>query len=543
MSSELITRALSCAAICLALLASFSSVSAAQAPPTARAGATSLVALPASNVLATCTPPAFFQPNPTTWSVIPTNVVIGRTDGAPPAAGHLLTVTVPSGMVPGQQIFIGWSGNTSCLSFNGWVYVTVTAAGPPPPAAGPCPNVAAGAERRREALLQRLRAEGAKARAQAREAAEVMKRNALSLDALDMWTWSANSLESVNTVAGFGSGRLAGWAATTRQPRDPKTGRFLAKNPFLKAGNYRAIEAQAKRFSNVIGRVVLPTELAKYMLASGFYAAALVEREANSREIDLFDAAAKIAAMSSGQFAQFESLACMARKAHAPAPVQPVGGWIVVDDRGRLVTGTNSAELLPQRWQQVAAQYLAPAATGARSAASAVPAAAGARPGPARRGARLVPMAELVVNLKQRTTAARKLGDCIATLAEATGTSRATRAAKCARLATQAAGLARRTATLRKAAASLFVDKALVPDRHFARGSAATRRRHARALRIVGADTRTRTTFARTNAKIGRVARTSFRSALTGSASRSLDRSAADSLTRTAAALNAIADG
>jgi hypothetical protein len=93
-------------------------------PPTIPAGATTQVPLPASNILATCTPPGYFQPNPTVWSIIPTTVKVrGRVTGMP-AAGSFLSVTVPRD-APYRTIFIGWSGNTDCVSFNGWFTLTV----------------------------------------------------------------------------------------------------------------------------------------------------------------------------------------------------------------------------------------------------------------------------------------------------------------------------------------------------------------------------------------------------------------------------------
>jgi hypothetical protein len=47
-------------------------------------------------------------------------------------------VTIPSTLQPGQGFFIGWTGNTACVSFNGIMYFTVSAAtAPPGPALGP----------------------------------------------------------------------------------------------------------------------------------------------------------------------------------------------------------------------------------------------------------------------------------------------------------------------------------------------------------------------------------------------------------------------
>lgn len=110
-------------------------------------GATSQVALSQSNTLATCTPPAYFQPNPTVWTVSTSEVQLGGLPAADvmPAAGHLVSVTVPSNMQPGQGFFISWTGNTACVSFNGIMYFTVSAAPTappaPPPTARPSPSV------------------------------------------------------------------------------------------------------------------------------------------------------------------------------------------------------------------------------------------------------------------------------------------------------------------------------------------------------------------------------------------------------------------
>jgi len=98
-------------------------------------GATSQVALSQSNILVTCTPPAYFQPNPTVWTVSSSEVQLGGLPAADvvPAAGHLLSVTVPSSLQPGQGFFISWTGNTDCVSFNGIMYFAVSAPTPPPP--------------------------------------------------------------------------------------------------------------------------------------------------------------------------------------------------------------------------------------------------------------------------------------------------------------------------------------------------------------------------------------------------------------------------
>jgi hypothetical protein len=119
------------------------------APPSAAqevtipAGATSQVALPASNVL-TCTPPGFFHPNPTTWVISPDTIQVGGTITDMPPAGHVLSVTVPADHSPFQQIVISWSGNTDCATYNGLITINVSAANPPP--TPPPPNPGAGGD-------------------------------------------------------------------------------------------------------------------------------------------------------------------------------------------------------------------------------------------------------------------------------------------------------------------------------------------------------------------------------------------------------------
>ena len=141
---------------------------AAQTSQSIPAGATSQVTVPASNVLATCTPPAVFQPNPTKWSVSPSGVVLGNLPdaAAAPPAGHALSVSVPSYLAPGQTIVISWSGNTSCLSYNGSITLTVsggirTAAGRTAAAAGPAAATSRlTATRRRQHRQDRVRRDG-----------------------------------------------------------------------------------------------------------------------------------------------------------------------------------------------------------------------------------------------------------------------------------------------------------------------------------------------------------------------------------------------
>jgi hypothetical protein len=129
------------AAVWIVMFAVWNPVAAAQTyevPLPIPAGATSQVALSQSNALVTCTPPAYFQPNPTVWTVSTSEVQLGgRPDvNVVPAAGHLLSVTVSSSLQPGQGFFISWTGNTDCASFNGIMYFTVSAPTPPPPPPG-----------------------------------------------------------------------------------------------------------------------------------------------------------------------------------------------------------------------------------------------------------------------------------------------------------------------------------------------------------------------------------------------------------------------
>jgi hypothetical protein len=101
---------------------------AASANPTIPAGATTAVALPASNIVTTCTPPGEFHPNPTTWVVNPPTVKVSGLTDAQPEAGQIVQVTVPADHSPFQTITISWSGNTTCVSYNGSLTIDVSAA-------------------------------------------------------------------------------------------------------------------------------------------------------------------------------------------------------------------------------------------------------------------------------------------------------------------------------------------------------------------------------------------------------------------------------
>jgi hypothetical protein len=118
-------RAVLVCAVAYAVTAAWCAGSALAAEsPTIPAGATTQVPLPASNILATCTPPGDFQPNPTVWSIIPTTVKVTGLVTGMPAAGSFVSVTVPRD-APYRSIFIGWTGNTACVSFNGYFTITV----------------------------------------------------------------------------------------------------------------------------------------------------------------------------------------------------------------------------------------------------------------------------------------------------------------------------------------------------------------------------------------------------------------------------------
>lgn len=118
---------------------------AARGQETIPRGATTTVALPASNVVATCTPPLRFHPNATTWVVSPSTVQIGGAGADMPAPGHQIAVTVPAGHSPYQSIRISWSGNTDCVSYNGGIVLKVSSA----PPKGSAPAVAPRAQARR----------------------------------------------------------------------------------------------------------------------------------------------------------------------------------------------------------------------------------------------------------------------------------------------------------------------------------------------------------------------------------------------------------
>jgi hypothetical protein len=95
--------------------------------PTIPAGKTTNVALPAMNVVAVCTPPGKFHPNPTTWTINPAGVKVAGTSTGVPVAGSFLRVSVPKDHSPSQSITISWSGNTDCVSYNGHLTLRVGA--------------------------------------------------------------------------------------------------------------------------------------------------------------------------------------------------------------------------------------------------------------------------------------------------------------------------------------------------------------------------------------------------------------------------------
>jgi hypothetical protein len=118
-------------ALFFALAAGLVGAAAARAAeiPTIPAGATTQVPVPASNIVATCTPPGKFHPNGTTWHVNPSSVKVGGTVKEMPVAGSFLSVTVPADHSPYQTITISWSGTTECESYNGVITLKVGAAG------------------------------------------------------------------------------------------------------------------------------------------------------------------------------------------------------------------------------------------------------------------------------------------------------------------------------------------------------------------------------------------------------------------------------
>ena len=101
------------------------------------AGRTTDVAVPAMNVVAVCTPPGKFHPNPTTWTINPATVKVTGTGKGVPAAGSSLRVAVPKNHSLSQPITISWSGNTDCVSYNGHITLRVGAALGGPVAVGP----------------------------------------------------------------------------------------------------------------------------------------------------------------------------------------------------------------------------------------------------------------------------------------------------------------------------------------------------------------------------------------------------------------------
>lgn len=121
--------------VVIAVAASAGVAAATTQPVKVQAGKTSTVSLPASNILARCTPPGEFHPNPTVWTVNPPSV---KVSGLPrgvgmPAAGSTIQVSVPRNLSPFQPITISWVGNTKCVSFNGSITLKVDKSPPPPP--------------------------------------------------------------------------------------------------------------------------------------------------------------------------------------------------------------------------------------------------------------------------------------------------------------------------------------------------------------------------------------------------------------------------
>ena len=106
-------------------------------PQTVPAGAATRVPVPQSNIVATCSAPGSFVPNPTKWSINPSSVGLGGATGEMPAAGSSLVVAVPANHSPYQPITISWTGNTDCVSYNGTITLSVSGAAAKPVVAKP----------------------------------------------------------------------------------------------------------------------------------------------------------------------------------------------------------------------------------------------------------------------------------------------------------------------------------------------------------------------------------------------------------------------
>lgn len=137
-----LSRHVACAAFALLALLGAHAAGADAPVQTVAPGSIATVALAESNVVATCTPPGSFVPNPTVYSVNPSNVALlsGGPLDRPPTASDTVTISVPATLSSFQPIQISWTGNTTCVSFNGGVVIGVAARPTGPGATAPAPG-------------------------------------------------------------------------------------------------------------------------------------------------------------------------------------------------------------------------------------------------------------------------------------------------------------------------------------------------------------------------------------------------------------------
>ena len=312
---------------------------------------------------------------------LPPSVTVGGTTTGTPAAGQTLTVSVPPDFSIYQPIIISYTGNTDCVSFNGGITLKVSApAGTNPgartpglcandtsgsqcrshdaPGCGPADTNLAAADARRLALVAALSNAADAERKSAEWIEEREKRSGEAFELLDNIGIPAQAELSTNTIVGYSAERLARRAAG-RPWADPVTKKLVKKPIFYKASTYRPVEKLSGRFDEKLGRVTLPLEFSKFMLASGTVGAAGAAAVARSIQNSLAAAADRVKALSPADFAQFEVTACDRRFYVTPASTAMKSislPFLALDDTALVQSGAD--EFFTDQWQYTAEPFL-----------------------------------------------------------------------------------------------------------------------------------------------------------------------------------------
>lgn len=515
------------------------------------AGTTTAVTLPDSNIVAVCTPPGEFQPNATVFTVSPPGVTLGPAGPGMPAAGDQLLVTVPADHSPYQAIIISWSGNSACVSWNGGMTIRVSAPGPAPPSPTPtasppsalpsCPTALASAraavsicpqppscdataasdpaaaELRRLRHVVALKAAIARARAEAASHFKQMQRLARDIQWINsVFSLPLELVEKTLEAASQGAEAMREWAASIGNAKRP--GVLVRKPLFKKASTWRAVKKHADKLSRFAKHGSAGGGLAEWLLFNGFAGEAQLHDAALARAALHAEALERIDAMSAAEYEAFERRLCAA--SNRPAPTTAVGGWLVLDGEGQVVTGLD-ARL--SGWERAASMTRpGPVAQAGRRLSHAPD------PAPAASiSSRISRMSELVLNMHLRSAAITAANRCVTSLHALDVRSQGFRykARECSAISGGAADLALQTPALRRKAARALPSIRLKLYRELKKRSRAgrARRRAVRVLRTVGADKAARRMYVKVSQRASIKRRASLRATLTGKAIRGAD--------------------